>query len=585
MQYEQRILTIQSIYKSITLLIGFMSRNLAKKPYSLFGHTSLFDLCLTFFSTFFFVLIYMPPLQLWESHIFGGSDSVLVVAFVEQVYQNLLNIRYLFYGNFYFPYTSPLSFSVMLLPLQIFYFPLRTLGLNIELSYNLGISFLVLFQILLLTSLIGKVILNKFERSLFVFLVFFNLSSAHYFLSHPQMICSTFSIILFLLLFLFPKKDFLNFSILILSILILTFSFDPSTSLMILLPILFNPWLLVSISKKFKIPDFSLKNAFRSGFLLLMAFFLVWFASIYREASRFSFASRPRIEIQTFSTTWHSFSLVPDISYFYSVSSIKWGEHEAMHFVGFVLPIVFLISSGVYLFNKKSDRRSRLAQFCLMGGILSYLFSFGPTDKFVNPIYEILSYLPGFSSVRSIGRIFLIVFPFSVLFIFLQLNKIRTFQLKLIFYSFLILSLLENRIVSYNTTVDSKKLFEKYSGLDFLLGKENVVLKLPFEGWPSWPSNISSWMLVVSQYNFRIIEGYSGASTPERDQLEANTLSFVTELDKTSADRKFKNFLALGIDSFLIEPNYEFKNEKLLKDYCQFNSLNSFRIYTKCKLD
>lgn len=527
------------------------------------------------------IYFYFPDFHDWDDKVFGGSDSVLMLAICEQVYQNLLQNKDIFYANFFYPYEFPLSFSVLLLPFQIVYFPLRKFDYGLEASYNFSLFSAFILIIILIDSSSRKWIKSELLRNFFILVLFLNLMSANYLLGHPQLILAYTSFPLFLLFI--NKEIYRIWHIMFLGLiyLFLLFSFDPSTCLMVLLPILCFPrpvFLFFASRYRYKIEKLDIIYL---CFAFLLIFSILFILLRYLEAAHLPSAHRSLQEIQTYATRSLSLFLKPGLSNFYKPSGLIWGEHEAIHFTG--VSFFFLVLLAIFQYSKiNSIRLKKVCSVMFLPIIISYLFSFGPIERNYNLIYHLLSCLPGYDSIRSIGRIYLIIFPYIVFLIFYTVSKSSNFGFKFFFYILIVVFIFENGFKSYSTEVYSKKLFEKFQDLDYFSHKELVVLKIPFEPWPSQPSNISTWMLVASKYSFRYIEGYSGFSTPERDLLENYVFRFIDEKNEKKSVNILKDINSLGINSFVVQSGFLFGNEALLRENCSQKEKGNLRFYSNC---
>lgn len=474
-----------------------------------------------------------PERYLWADN-FDGYLIVWILEWGHHVLFENFQPSHFWQANSFFPHANSLAFSESLLSAQIFYGPLRQLGLgqltSMYATFGLTIvvaGFLTDFGLRRLQFTVG-------ERVVFLLVAHFSLPIVS-FLYHFQMFGFQFipAILVWTYLF-FSKFDRLSFHI---SIGLYLVASCYSTYLVIAIPVIALPGIIYLLSTRIK------ENGWRSvqadvrpatSVFWLMCYLALLYLILLKPYLHLgtSFELPTYDDIRVFSAKPSSLFKGRSIhSLWYNPGGYGFGGWERAYFPGYALLSVCLAVLVVFVTKGKNRSEqeylpSKLMIVAALTFFWAYLLSLGPFLRGTNiplPYWVISEVVPAFRNIRTPGRFgTFLTFPLAVFCIFMLRYSSRFFQGRASILAFLmtltigIESLPKFRVFDYAVEGD-----EDFASLKAKINEGDPLIVIPSAADEHMQTILRvTHQLIGSRHHWgRMVVGYGSKDTIEMQEL------------------------------------------------------------------
>ena len=478
-------------------------------------------------------------------------DSNLIVWIFERNYIAIKSFDFINFWNAssFYPHSNTLAYSDSMISGQLFYFPLRIIGLEpLTCIYFTLISIMVIAVISLDFLLTKYYEYSTIERLLFIIISLFALSMVNFF-GHYQLIAFQLSPSFFVLLMSYLNKPS-NKKLILLTILFIFISsfasyFAPMAfAISFLVMIFFYKFNLDKYKQLFKSLNEKDKKWICLSILVILIFFIIQIKPYLSIPKLNSFEDYMNVATQYSARPWSLIQASPK-SLVYPMFEFKFvgihGYWERAYFPG-ILGILSIILFYIFKFKEISyERYHNEAKLYSIFLISLYVLSLGPmikipslllellknSDELKNfkihlPFYYLAKFLPGLENVRAPGR-FGMMMTVSFAFMTIYVTRILTKKInkKNIIYSLLIIFFIyENQIkvTEYEYEMKNKEFIKHIS---VIIKKHEPTLTLPYTK-ASHLKTIKNYMDILNASNIhrgRTVAGYGARTTKESNEI------------------------------------------------------------------
>lgn len=427
---------------------------------------------------------------LWAS----DFDPKFILWTVEWVYHAIFQ-KHLFLdvwnSNSGYPALNTLAFSDPLLSIQLFYAPLRGMGVGALASLYCSLAGFCVLGCLLTNLALERIGgFQTIEKLAIIFCAHFSLFVTP-FLPHYQLFGFELAPSFFLFLYLFLRNP--NGFDLFLTTLIycLAFGFSMYLGPMLLSVAIFEVLWFFKTEKSVFIRTVFTQVGTKAWVFVATCLGLLYFV-LLRPYLSLAAKLTPQSfdDSANYSATWQTLFIgKSSISYFHPGSYTHWGEWESTYFPGYLILGVIL----VFLILALKDRakfKAPLVGFMLVLFFTSYLLSLGPfMDRLGRPpifFYWLSKVIPGLRNVRSPGR-FGMFLGLPVGFFLVTLWRLASekmssaFLKKTLFPAVLVLIIIES-VPNYPVMQFKEKYESIYESLPKVLEEHTPLIELPIAG-------------------------------------------------------------------------------------------------------
>ncbi|TAN38426.1 MAG: hypothetical protein EPN23_02520 [Verrucomicrobia bacterium] len=473
------------------------------------------------------VLALLKPLLAHPAGVLSASrpDAPLCVFILEQVFQNIVHGRDWYYTQTFFPFNQAIALSSNLFLYQVIYTPLRLLGFNPQISFNMLYGFAFLLLGIMVFEWAYRQLHHMVPATCVALLSILLCVPVYYIMAHFQLLSAYYYLLLLMICddyALHPKGRHILAGLVVV---LLMFACEPNVAVtgvfitLIYVLIRSRTFLTATVNIRW-----SRRKFFAVGLgSIVVITALAWIAMPYLHAVKIM-GNRPLQEAAVYSSWVGSILSPPGNSVFLKPDTLPWGRHEALHLSGFLylgLGLAGCIYAG-------QQREKRLIPLFILLGIV-YCASFGPVFIHgfpTNPFYLIpYTIMPGFAANRTPGRLVMCVLPlmslFAVYFVFaLGARVFNGLWRKVVPVGLVALMMLEGMpwlpVVAYNYEAATAH----YTELNKVTQEGDSIIRLPYEPWPSSPSGITEEMLGILRTHCRTVNGYSSFDPPLRSKYQ-----------------------------------------------------------------
>ena len=482
------------------------------------------------------VIAAFPDPVAWADY----TDAPLIYWIVNWGYHVLFELRQplsFWNANSFYPHQLTLAYSDSILSIQLFFAPLRFLGVNPLMALYLSLGGVCILGFLL--TQYGLYRLNIFSTAEVIFIAFaahFGLSMVVFFV-HYQLFGFQIAPAFFIFFYLYLRDYQLKDLLITLSLYVFGVLFA-----MYLAPMLFTialisgiPLVLIRLRKRKPIKyiqDIGLRGPLIAAG---SAFILYWIQfRPYLEVGN-NFPAHSLAEKRVYSANLSS--LITGISFFSkwysSYAKDIYGAWEYEYFPGLVLlglSVLFVMLLFIYILRKKKNSFAELDPNLLLYlsivFISSIVLSWGPLYKpdhtIKLPYYYLSKIILGLNSVRAPGRFGMFIgLPLGVFAVYSLRLLIDNKKWRQVVASFFLCLLMVESLTAFPAYPFQLDPEGVYSSISQEIPSGTPLIELPVSGKDSIESaRIASEQLKESTFYWGwLVTGYGGQTTPEFQEL------------------------------------------------------------------
>lgn len=470
----------------------------------------------------------------------NNFDSNLIGWILEWGYHALRTYPEMFWNaNQFYPHNNSLAYSDSMLAVQLFYSPLRILGLDSIAAMFASLICISTMASILLADALGQLkLFNWKEIFIIVFLSNYSLSSTTFLVDHYQLFGILFAPAILTYIYLAfktggSKAVMAASGIFVFSACVATYI----APMMLALYVLISLYYITSYRATGLISFINLLRSLKLyiWIYLIVIFFALYFFQIKQYLNLFGgMSAQNLLETHIYSARINSIlSHVSAYSHVYKQNDFSSGVWERSYFPGiFVLSVVvigFFTKLKKHILNEKFYEIEDFYLYSIVVFVAAFALSLGPyiySGKSVK-IYSIFSLLagvlPGVENIRAPGRygmFFGVFYGVSAVVVYRYLVKFIPARAGIIFAVLMALIFIDSRLSlqKFDSKIENENLYQRLS--DHVSDRESLlILPVKKNGHYETIKNMMD-QLNGSRYHWGWnIVGYGSRDTPELNQI------------------------------------------------------------------